>query len=423
MTRCPSRPAAPRSPISPILAGCLCALSLWAPAFAAPKADAGAAAKPAAPVAVEYRLHAGDEISISVSPQKEYECGGTILSDGMVYLKSIGGVKAAGLTIPELAERIAKILDQDLVNPKVTVALLHMAPPVEDAPKIVRMVHVTVVGAVGRTGPLEIEEGTRLRKALDLCGGASKEADLAQIVIFHKDFTRTIVDISTDKRLGDPAHNRALEEGDSVEVRALPPSPQVVLNPVRISGQVLNPGQFELKQGMTLDDLIVAAGKLTPLADYEHIELHRAKQPVKYINLLTQRSQTGQSTTLLEPGDEVNVTEFHNTILIVGAVQTPGPRPFTKGQKLRDFLLSSSDLAIFNPSTVNLSGVQVIRKGQKDATKIDLGSVLKRPGDKGNVVLESGDILFIPPKKDAANRGPLDFLSYLTPISFLFGRF
>jgi protein involved in polysaccharide export with SLBB domain len=402
----------------------LCALSLLVPAGAAPVVAEGASAKGAVPASAQYRLHAGDEVSVSVTPQKEYECNGTVLSDGMLYLKNIGGIKATGLTIPELATQIAKILDQDLVNPKVTVALVHMAPPVDEAPKVVKMVRVTVVGAVGKTGPLELEEGTRLRKALDLCGGASKEADLTQVVIFHKDFTRTIVDISTDKRLGDPAHNRVLEEGDSVEVRALPPAPQVVLNPVRISGQVLNPGQFELKQGMTLDDLIVAAGKLTPLADYEHVEIHRAKQPVKFVNLLTQRSQSGQSQTVLEPGDEVNVPEYHNTILIVGAIQTPGPRPFTKGQKLRDFLLGSSDLTVFNPAAVNLSGAQVIRKGEKDPVKIDLGKVLKRPDDKGNVALQSGDILFIPPRKETGGRGGvLDFLNFLGPISFLFGRF
>src|SRR5579864_6061948 len=52
-----------------------------------------------------YRFHAGDEIEVSVNPQKEYDCSGIILPDGMLYLKNIGGIKAQGLTIPELAER------------------------------------------------------------------------------------------------------------------------------------------------------------------------------------------------------------------------------------------------------------------------------------------------------------------------------
>lgn len=369
-----------------------------------------------------YRLRPGDEISVSVLPQKEYDCSGVILPDGRVYLRTVGALVVEGLTVPALEELIRKKLEEELVEPVVRVALVRLAPPpearmtVEPPPG-----KITLVGAVGRTGILQLEPGLRLRKALDLAGGASRDADLTRVSIIHPDLTRTIVDISTPERVSDPRHNVLLKDGDSVEVPLLPPAPVQVANPVRIAGEVANPGQFELKQGMTLEDLIIAAGRLTVVADLSNVELRRETGPIT-INLLDQREQGLNGKILLQPGDEVYVPAAKDTVLLIGSVQNPGSRPLKPGITIRDFFLSPEQAAAVAPANQNLDATRVIRRGAKEPIRVDLDDVLKKPKRKDNVTLQPGDVIFIPPRDNRRNN-LLDTMWRLLPTGFLFSLF
>jgi len=371
-------------------------------------------------VKAPYKLQPGDEIAISVSPQKGYDVAAVILPDGMVHIRKVGKLRAAGLTLDQLGEEVRKVLDQELVDPEVSVTLTKMAPPppppMTDPPKIGK---IAVVGGVVKTGPLDLEEGLRVRRALDLAGGTVKEADLANILIIHKDLTRSIVDLSTEERVSDPAHNRVLRDGDSVEVKLLP-TVEKRTPMVRIRGQVATPGQYELKPGMTLEDLIITAGRLTTLADVEAVQLQPAGEAVRVVNLITLQEQGLNGKIFLKEGDEVFIPQAENRVLVVGAVEKPGPRSFKPGQKIRDFLLfSQQDASAFNPAQINLAGAEMIRRGDKTVTKVDLKAVLKTDKHKDNLELQNGDVLFLPPKK-----GPRkSILDTLGPVGWMFGLF
>lgn len=369
-----------------------------------------------------YKLQPGDEISVEVSPQKAYSGAALVLPDGSVYLKRVGKLKAAGETLDSLAAAIKKVLDENLNDPEVLVALTKMAPPppppMKEPEKIGK---VTIVGAVVKTGPIDLEAGLRVRKAIDLAGGATPQADLTSVTIIHKDLTRTLVDLSTVERVSDPAHNRVLEDGDSVDVKSLP-IVEKKTPMVRIRGQVQTPGQYELKPSMTLEDLIVGAGKLSPLADVEHVQLQSTGGPVQTINLVDQQRLGLKGKVYLKEGDEAFVPDQPDRVMVVGAIPNPGPRPFRQGQTIRDFLLLSGDAAAFNPNQIDLGGAQIVRRGEKDPIKVDLKAVMKSPGAKDNVALVSGDLVFLPPKKEK-KKGPLDYLGGLSSIAFLFGMF
>jgi polysaccharide export outer membrane protein len=402
------------------------AASVWGvlPAGAAEGTKPAGDAKPAPPAkaaTVElYRLRPGDEVSISVTPQKDYDCAGVILPDGRVYLRTVGPIKAVGLSIPELEMLLRKKLDEDLVDPEVRVALVHIAPDAPEKPvEMPKLGRITIVGAVGRTGPMELEEGLRLRKALDLAGGAGREADLTHVAIIHPDLRRTIVDISTAERVSDPKSNLILKDGDSIEVPLLPPAPVALANPVRISGQVTNPGQFDLKQGMTLEDLLITAGRPTTLADLSHVELRRTGQAPKIINLTSQQDPSSNGGMRLEAADEIVVPELKNTVLIIGAVQTPGARGLKTGMTVRDFFLDPAQAVTINPSSQNLDHVRIIRQGAKEPFRVDLDGVLKKPARKDNIALQPGDVIFISPRDTTQQGGLMNNLSRWLPTTWL----
>jgi protein involved in polysaccharide export with SLBB domain len=375
--------------------------------------------KPGTPA--PYRLRPGDELAVSVLPQKEYDCTGVVLPDGVVTLRHVGTLVAAGRTLAEIEGHVLRVLGKELVDPMVTISLVRLAP--EPAPAPVAPGRVTVVGGVLRAGPLDLEPGLRLRKALDLAGGAAPGADLKNVVIYHRNLTRTVVDLSLPERVIDPAHNRLLEDGDSVEVPLLPPpAPTREERPtVRITGQVNQPGRRDLAPGMDLEDLIVQAGKLSALADVERIELRRGREPVRVISLTELRKRGAAGRVALEDGDDVHVPEAPDRVFLVGALANPGPRPLRRGESLREFLLASGDLAVLNPAITNLKAAELIRRG-REPVKVDLEAALKRPSAKNDLVLEPGDILFVPPARGPRKRF-LDYLQQISPVGFLFGAF
>ena len=55
------------------------------------------------------RGSAADLVAASAIEGAAYDTGGIILPDGFVYLRKIGKVRAAGLTLDELTEQVRKI--------------------------------------------------------------------------------------------------------------------------------------------------------------------------------------------------------------------------------------------------------------------------------------------------------------------------
>ena len=272
-------------------------------------------------------------------------------------------------------------------------------------PAIIKIpVLVTLSGAVAKAGPIQMEEAPRVFKAIELAGGANKDADLSKVSVRHKDLTTTIVDLSTGQKISDPAHNLQLVDGDSVDVPSLYKDGNVA-----IDGAVANPGTFELRPNWAVEDLILAAGKLNLLADVEHIRVRRAGKDTN-VNLLAQHEMGGERF-LLEPGDTVQVPVYKNTVLLAGAISAPGLRPIKPGQTIYEFLTNGSaeNATALDNSKLDLRNSQLIRNGQ-DAIKVNIRDIMKKPkGNKQNFALQSGDILYLPAKEPKAPN-PLQLL-------------
>src|SRR5688500_16354631 len=105
------------------LALCLVLLTLGVAASVARGADSpgGQSAGTAAPAS--YLFVPGDVIEITVSSHPAYDRTLTIRPDGRLHIPSVGEIVATGLTPAQLAARIQKALDAELVDPKVTVSL------------------------------------------------------------------------------------------------------------------------------------------------------------------------------------------------------------------------------------------------------------------------------------------------------------
>jgi polysaccharide export outer membrane protein len=287
---------------------------------------------------------------------------------------------------------------------------------------------VTLDGAVARRGPQEIQPNQRLYKLLEIAGGVDKDADLTRVRVTHDDekLTSVVVDISDADRRANPSLNIVLRDGDSIFI----PS-RFKTGFVAIKGAVSNEGTYELRPGMSLEDLL-AQGKLLVSADFTRMELKRENSPLRKINLEEQASKGVEGRILLEPGDLLHVPTWQNAVLVAGPVPNPGPRRLIAGQTIADFVRTSlggktgreSGDAILDASRIDIRHVEVYRDGEKPL-KVDLKVVMAEPRRKENLVLKPGDLIYLPAKDSEGKKkiGPLDYFGPLGSLGYLFTVF
>lgn len=359
------------------------------------QADAPAAT-PAKPKVTEtYRLQPGDELAITVVPQKEYDTGGAILPDGKLYLKSVGEIQAAGMTLKELTDTIRKELDKELRNPLINVTVTKLATL--PRPKI------TVTGAVGKTGPLDLDEGLRLRKALELSGGTVPDADLSKVSVIRKDLKRVTVDLSSPEKALDPNINILLEDGDSIDVPVLP-------NRISVGGSVAKGGLLPLEADLRVRKAIDISGGPTLDADLTkvtiiHRDLSKTVVDVSVADKITDPTQN----LLLKDGDSVQVPALFKT----GFVQVGGPGisnvttvDLKPGMALDELVITTG-----KPTAMaNLEEVVLRRAGAKEQViNMAPGSkegeqIRLEPGDSVYVREYADRVLFLAPTPTAGQR-------------------
>jgi polysaccharide biosynthesis/export protein len=209
-----------------------------------------------AQVGVDYRIGIDDVLGISVLDQKELDQTVSVRPDGKISLQLIGEVQAGGLTVAELAERLASLYSKTVRGAEVTVSV-----------REIRSRPVFFLGGVARPGPMQLTQSLTLLQALSTVGGPLPTADLESAFVLRND-TRIPVNIARMLQKGDTAQNLRLQPGDTVVI----PSADVVY----VQGEVRIPGQVKYAKDLTIVTAIAAAGGFTQLAAPKRVTLMRS---------------------------------------------------------------------------------------------------------------------------------------------------
>ncbi|GAB4369640.1 MAG: SLBB domain-containing protein [Deltaproteobacteria bacterium] len=139
-----------------------------------------------------------------------------------------------------------------------------------DAPK------VTVSGEVRRPGTFDLKEGARVADLVKLAGDLTKSAYLDQAEIVRVDENRDFHTIYLDlgKALaGDEKENLLLADEDQLRIHSIWEGKY--RKTVTAAGELQNPGEYTLTEGMKLSDLIFKAGGFKESAYAREAELVR----------------------------------------------------------------------------------------------------------------------------------------------------
>jgi len=116
----------------------------------------------------EYTLQPDDILQITVYEEPDLTTRARVTSSGGIAFPLLGHVGVAGLTVPQVQEKLTQLLAEDyLINPQVQVFI-----------EAYHLRNVFVTGAVNRPGayPIPIEKPTTLMEAIAMAGGFSNVA-------------------------------------------------------------------------------------------------------------------------------------------------------------------------------------------------------------------------------------------------------
>ncbi|MHC1586923.1 MAG: SLBB domain-containing protein [Candidatus Syntropharchaeia archaeon] len=244
--------------------------------------------------AEEYLIGPGDLLEVKVYGEPELDRVVRVSSEGFIHLPLIGEVQASDLTVSELIKKVeGKFSEGYLVNPQVSIRILEY-----NARK------VFVLGAVDKPGVYELRGPKTIIELISEAGGI-KEGGGNQIVVLRKkkgEQTPLFINFSRLVRGRDMNSNIYLRGGDVVYV---PES-----NEVFILGEVKKPGNYPLKEGMTLIQAITRAGGFTRKAARGRVYIVRDSNQERRIKVDVDEIVKDRSKDIeLQPGDVIVVPE------------------------------------------------------------------------------------------------------------------
>ncbi len=308
---------------------------------------------------------------------------------------------------------------------------------------------VEIQGEVSYPDIFELRPNDRLFDVINRAGGVTRNTYTPRAYIFRGagDSTslrsdRLEVDLTgvNNNQLNSPS-NVKLEPNDVILVFSKNEfaEPQFV----EIFGEVRKEGKVNRYGGMTLEDLLYLSGGIKPTAEFGRLEISSivdidsAKQGLKptrtivkaYSILPNLSLDSVAAKVILKPFDQVYVRknptfELQQNVELKGLVKYPGYYPrLTKYDRLSSFVERAGGVT----DNANLSGAVLIRnktenfrervmekpkldslgipikdsisealKNIEAPVSIDLYKALKYPNGKYDIVLQSGDMVFIP---------------------------
>lgn len=273
---------------------------------------------------------------------------------------------------------------------------------------------VTISGDVGRPGDYEYRAGSKVSDLIREAQGLLPTAYTPTAHLLRRNLTTGRLEL-VRVAFGDSAGRASadsipLHDLDEVVVYGRPE----LLNrqTVAVAGLVKRPGLYPLAQGMSVADLVLAAGGFTPGAtDYEAEIARMVSRPERGDTLSVimrvpldidpdpsaPRNASGALPFPLKNGDNVFIRQLAGhtpveTVEVTGEVLYPGEYALERRtQTLSSIVRRAGGVA----PEAYVPGFRLVRQGKPVAA--DLKKALENPGGEFDLGLEPGDRLEVPP--------------------------
>lgn len=365
-----------------------------APPSAQPKEKTASAA---------YRIALDDVIEITVLEHADLTKVVTVPPDGIIDYPFIGEIKAAGLSLSELRQRITTVLSSQLARPRVTVTLRSVhAQPVR---------YVSVLGAVKSPGKRAFVPGWRLLDLIVDCGGTTAaRPEFVTATLVRANQETIPVDLAWLLTSATPAVNLPLMPGDVLLVNEVDPSK----TQVQVAGEVVHPGAVAISKDGSPVAVLNLAGGPTPHAALSKAMIRRGPKTI-----LVDLSSVVIGIPMLdkvrmEPGDVLFIPRIQIHYYVGGAVGKPGFQDYPEGRTVT--VLSALSEAGGQTADTSLNGVtlsHIAPNGKMASVTLNLEKAIRQGDLSKDLPLHPGDVVYFPSRKRGGGFRWLDALPFL----------
>ena len=277
------------------------------------------------PVPADYVLGPDDQLLIRAWGKIELNSRVTIDRNGQINLPRVGTLTVAGLHYSQVESYLKASIGALFKDFDLNVTLGQL-----------RAIQIYVLGNARQPGSYTVSSLTTLVDALFASGGPSATGTMRDIQLRRDGKTITDFDLYDLIAKGDKSKDVRLLPGDVIFIPAIGAQ-------VAISGDVNEPGVYELKGTTTAAAAIATAGGMTSLASVERAVLERIKDHSRRIVEEFPLDSQGQ-TRDLNDGDILRVfplsPKFANAVTLRGNVAMPGLYPWKAGMRISDLIPS-----------------------------------------------------------------------------------
>lgn len=332
----------------------------------------------------DFVLGPGDKVDIKVYRNDDLSYSIQVDPSGKISYPLLGDVRAAGLTVFQLRDTMAKGLAKFIQDPQVTVNVSSYVSH-----------NITVLGEVTTPGFISISSQQTILEVISRAGGFGANADKNNVVVIRKQPPDAgIMTVNLKKALeGDKTQNILLKKDDVVYV------PKIEAKVV-VMGEVTTPSSLQLDMPLRIFEAVSKAGGFSTNANKNNVLLIRDDRgESKLISVDIQKAlESGDvsQNLLLQKGDVLYVPRDSKRIILLGEVTSPGYFGFDTPLTIVDAISKAGGFT----ANANEKKVALIRKGSnknENVKFIDIKKVLKE-GDveNGSLILQNGDIVYVP---------------------------
>lgn len=355
-----------------------------------------------------HKIAPGDEVTIKVLGEEDYSIVATVRGDGKLTYPYSGDIDVAGLTAPELREKILTIVRKELKRPEVLVSVRELPPP---------QVSIIVIGAARNQGKIPVKEGSRLIDVIGAIGVINQDRpEWVTCTLLRNGMPKKIDLVKLVGQL-DLTENDVLLDGDILWFQEL----DIAKTHIQVLGEVLKPGPMPLPKDPGVLSVLLAAGGATPKAQLSKAMILRAGQQIP-VNLSTIATAGTVAPVQLQAGDTLFLPPNKSQFMVSGAVGKPGLQDYPDKEGTLT-VVEALQLAGNVSQGADLKKAQLVRQkpgsDKPDVVSVDLEQVLQKGNQKLNVAVEPGDLLFIPSKRGGSGFTPQSLWIYLQAATFL----
>ncbi|MEK7850657.1 MAG: SLBB domain-containing protein [Deltaproteobacteria bacterium] len=277
------------------------------------------------PVASDYVVGPGDEISILLWGRLSGQYTLMVSRDGTIQLPNIGPLSVAGMTFDEMKKYLTRQA-KNIVGAEINVTMGRL-----------RSIQVFVLGEVKKPGAYSVSAMSTLTNALMASGGPTKIGTLRKIELKRNgNKTATTMDFYDLLLKGDKSKDLRLQNGDVVFVPPVGPF-------VAVAGSVKRPAIYELKGEVNIKGLIEMAGGITATGYLQRIQVERIHEnEAKTLVDADFRELDKEKDIMLKDGDIINIFPITNVVIngvtLSGSVARPGQYQWFEGMRVSDII-------------------------------------------------------------------------------------